>query len=1059
MQAWDTLKAGLEAARAPLTDGLVQAPVETQALQKTLLDALDRPEPPPADIPLYGALLTFFGHRPTYKHPSRSVEAVALAAEVGGGAFAVDAVRASEAWGQRTAASAGIYTRELSWIEPAHPDEDHEETWLALREVLRAVPALRPSATERAHAILAEVGRGHPTHWALACALPDAALLDDDDLRRVLCDDADPGLLFDVAVLADATRVVAPAATGWGLEGLPEIDELAALGGLRALAALRRYVRGFAYDPHDGEVGAALKSLERGETLEKACAAAHVTAIGGVDALRLLAEAAHREKEVLPAFLFAAERAPDDARAALQALRSGRLPKLDRWRSTIVRRPLLDALASMLEPTEGPEATTPPELASPPWTTAKAKSTKSVAKTKTKKGSVELRVVPHEERLDWGKRDPSRLFELEVEDEAEWLARIEEDDDRTFFLFQVMHLGDDKALELLRATPATKWYGDVGDVEALLARFGLDVLDLLLPYVKRQPDRFPALKAVDSPRVAPLAAHLFATSKKVGPEAKKWLHQRPRAAAVGIVAALPDARGKDAKSLALALDELRTKHAAIVDEVVAAAGADSFVGSAITAVKAAPTKAPKLPAWVRVDRLVRPRLPDGSVLSEDATRTLVELLALSKRDDPDPALRRLADACDPVWLDRFAWSLFVLWLAEGGPPKHGFGLDAMGLFGSPATLRVLGERAREWAPGGLPSRAQATVDVLTLATGMAGLAAIHRLTQVRSRALARHAQKVLGATAKKLGLTKADLVDRLVPDLGLDADGSTTFDYGSRAFSLQIDDTLAPVIVDASGKRLADLPKPRADEEELGKETTARWRELKKEIKRVLREQAPRFEQMLSEGRRVSTEHFEASFSRHPLLQHLAHRLVWVAFEGETRVTTFAVTLDEYLDLEDRPIELTPAWQIGLLHPIDASPDELSRWGDRLSDYRIVQPFPQLARSVFRLHDDEREATALSRFAGRVVPTGKVLGLDRLGWMRDAGEQGGRVWAWRRSFGRVVATLPLDPGVYLGAPMDDPEQTLGPLGLSRGDDAVAFESLTPLQTSELLRDLEELTAH
>ncbi|MCA9612622.1 MAG: DUF4132 domain-containing protein [Myxococcales bacterium] len=783
---------------------------------------------------------------------------------------------------------------------------------------------------------------------------------------------------------------------------------------------------------------------------------AHVVAIGGVDALRVLTESSHHEKEVLPAFLFAAEHAPDDARAALDTLRSGRLPKLDRWRSTIIRRPLLDALASMLEPTEGPEAATPPELASPPWAVAAKKPAK---KTKPKKDVVELRAVAHEERLDWGKRDPSKLFEVDLEGEEEWLTTIEEEDRTWFFFSQLMHVRDEKALELLRTTPVSKWYGNVEDIEEILARFGLPALELVLPYVKRQPDRFRALKVVDSPRVAPLAAHLFATSKKVGPDAKKWLHLRPRAAAVGIVAALADARGKDAKSLALALDEVRTKHAAIVDEVVAAAGAEALVGGALDAAKAVPTKPPKLPSWVRIDRLVRPRLADGSVLSEAATRTLVELLSLSKRDDPDPALRRIAEVCDPVWLDRFAWSLFVLWLAEGGPTKHGFGLDVLGLFGTPNTLRVLGERAREWAPGGLPSRAQATVDVLTLATGMAGLAAIHRLTQVRSRALAGHAQTVLGATAKKLGLTKADLVDRLVPDLGLDADGSTTFDYGSRAFSLQIDEHLAPVIVDANGKRLADLPKPRADEEELGKEATARWRELKKEIKRVLREQAPRFEQMLVEGRRVSTEHFEASFSRHPLLQHLAQRLVWVAFDGETRVTSFAVTLDEYLDAEDRPITLAPKWQIALLHPIDADANELSAWGDRLSDYRIVQPFPQLSRSVFRLQKDERDATALTRFAGRVVPTGKVLGLDRLGWVRDASEQGGRVWAWQKSFGRHVVTLPLDPGVYLGSPMDDPEQTLGPLGLSRGDEALTFGTLTALQSSELLRDLEELTGH
>ncbi|MBX3248372.1 MAG: DUF4132 domain-containing protein [Myxococcales bacterium] len=1063
MTTWTDLQRALTPAKTPIEDGIAHAPEATRELQRTLLDLLSRPTPPAPDVALYGAMLALFGPRPTYRHPSRAIEVARFAASVGGGGFLVDVVMASRAWSQSSASSVGIYTQELSWIEPARASDD-DEGWLALREVLREDPTLRDEATKRAHAHLTEHGRHTAVHWALAAALPFADdLLTDDDLRHALRADDDPGTLFSVAVLREPSRRVAPPAEGWGVDGLPSVAELASLGGLRALAALRSHVRGFAYDPaaHDYEPYGSDGTPNA--TLELTSATDHVARLGGVDALRILAEAAHREKEVLPVLLRAMERDPDSARAAIDGLLAARLPKLDRYRESVIRRPLLVALRSMLMTDDVPEADTlPDDLASPPWSAAKKPA--KTAKTSKKGAPTELREVPHEERLDWGKRDPATLFADEVaEDEAATLKWIDAEDDKTFFLFQVMRLKEETALRLLREIPQTRWYGQIDDVDAILARFGLVAIELLLPYVKRQPDRFPALLPVDSPRVAPLAGHLFATSKKVGDDAGKWLTKHPRAAAIGLVAALATAKGKDATSFARALEHVRAKAPKVVEEVLAAAGAETIAAEASASTKAAPKKAPKLPSFVNVEMLARPRLRDGRVLPTHATRTLVELLALSDRRAPHPALTRIAEACDLASLDRFAWGLFVLWLAAGGPPKHGFGLDVLGLFGAPATLRVLGERAREWAPGGLPQRAQAAVDVLALASGIAGVAAIHRLTQARSRALAKHAQKVLTARAKQLGLTKDDLVDRLVPDLGLDADGSASFDYGKRSFAMIVDDGLAPVIVDAQGKRLADLPKPRADEEELGQEAIARWKALKKDIKRALREQAPRLEQALALGRRFSVEHFEASFARHPLLQHLAQRLVWCAYDGDTRVATFGVTPDEYLDLDDRPYTPNPRFSIGLLHPIEATEDEVRRWGDRLADYRVVQPFPQLARSIHRLTDTERASLTLMRFAGRVVPTGKILGLDRRGWRRDASEQGGRVYAWQKDLGELVVVLPLDPGVYLGAPLDEPQQTLGPVrltneSLTNEDAPEVWGDLSPVQVSELLADLEDLSS-
>ncbi len=53
--------------------------------------------------------------------------------------------------------------------------------------------------------------------------------------------------------------------------------------------------------------------------------------------------------------------------------------------------------------------------------------------------------------------------------------------------------------------------------------------------------------------------------------------------------------------------------------------------------------------------------------------------------------------------------------------------------------------------------------------------------------------------------------------------------------------------------------------------------------------------------------------------------------------------------------------------------------------------------------------------------------------------------------------LPLDPGVYLGSPLDEPRQTLGPVSLTNEDIPKFWGDLSHLQASELLADLDDLT--
>lgn len=94
--------------------------------------------------------------------------------------------------------------------------------------------------------------------------------------------------------------------------------------------------------------------------------------------------------------------------------------------------------------------------------------------------------------------------------------------------------------------------------------------------------------------------------------------------------------------------------------------------------------------------------------------------------------------------------------------------------------------------------------------------------------------------------------------------------------------------------------------------------------------------------------------------------------------------------VREKEYELPETGSIGLVHPTELSKDILTAWKEQLSDYEIVQPIEQLERPVYRVTEDEKEATDLIRFAGMVQNGLSLLGkLQDIGWYKGEIGDGG----------------------------------------------------------------------
>ncbi|MGX4735850.1 DUF4132 domain-containing protein [Kitasatospora griseola] len=607
----------------------------------------------------------------------------------------------------------------------------------------------------------------------------------------------------------------------------------------------------------------------------------------------------------------------------------------------------------------------------------------------------------------------------------------------------------------------------------VLGKYGPAAVPMALHAARSSP-------ATMSPLLLPLldieAARLLAAGltrlKSVRATARSWFARHGVAGALLLV---PDALAKPGRDRAAAEAALRLVAAPDDGEALLRAVAERYGAAASAAIgamlavdpleSALPARPPQDPEWLEPAALPQLLLAGAeAALPESAVRHVVVMAALGKPDAPYPGLATVAHACRPDSPPAFAWALFEEWRRAGLPASDSWTLTLLGEWGDDGTACRLAAVLRDWPGQGAHRRAVEGLDVLAAIGTDTALRQLHLLAQrVKYGALRARAAEKIAEVAGHLGLTADQLADRLVPDLGLSADGTTVIDYGSRTFTVGFDEQIRPFVLAADGSHLRDLPAPGAkDDPQLAPAERKRFTALKKDVRALAADQIHRLEAAMLTGRTWTAAEFRDLLVAHPLLSHLVRRLVWTTTE-----TAFRIAGDRtFADLHGHAFTVPDDAGVRLPHPLHLAED-LPGWTELFADCELSQPFPQLARPVRTLTPGEAAGHRLHRYENRTVPVGALLGLVKRGWQRNGASDNGVESSLSKSLpGGRWLSVTLDPGYSVPVTADSPEQTVQEvwLGTRPGDCFPSaaqhhrFADLDAVTASELLADLEQLTA-
>ncbi|MQY09342.1 DUF4132 domain-containing protein [Actinomadura macrotermitis] len=580
--------------------------------------------------------------------------------------------------------------------------------------------------------------------------------------------------------------------------------------------------------------------------------------------------------------------------------------------------------------------------------------------------------------------------------------------------------------------------------EQLAARFGLDVLPLLLYVAEDRPaSGVKALLPFLDARVAALMAGWAGRRKPARKIAAAWLDRHGLAAARLLVPVVLGRADRPAEDALLRIAERHGPGGVVEAAREYGDEAAAAIAGLLTAdpLERLPARIPKIGDWADPALLPRVRLRTGGTLPAEAAGHVLTMLAFSAPGERYAGLGIVREVCDPASLAEFGWAAFERWRAAGAPTRDGWALTGLGVLGDDGTVRRLTPLIMAWPGEGRHRAAVTGLEVLAEIGTEFALAHLHRVFQkTRFRALRDHAGVMIDQIAADLELTPDELADRLVPDFGLDG---LVLDYGPRRFTVGFDEQLRPYVRDEAGKLRKVLPKPGAkDDPDLASAALQRFTALKKDVRGVAADQIRRLETAMVKERRWTAADFRRFLVEHPLMRNLARRLVWITDDG----TAFRVAEDGTLaDVHDDLFTLPEAATVAVAHPLHL---DVPAWTQLFADYEILQPFPQLGRPVFALGEDEDVYERLAGFTVRPVPFGRLLGLTRRGWRHGDPQDAGIVSEMVRDLpGGTRAVIGVDPGYPIGARDADAEHRIG---------VTVLGSPGPVALSELIADVAAL---
>jgi hypothetical protein len=423
--------------------------------------------------------------------------------------------------------------------------------------------------------------------------------------------------------------------------------------------------------------------------------------------------------------------------------------------------------------------------------------------------------------------------------------------------------------------------------------------------------------------------------------------------------------------------------------------------------------------WLDPKKLPVAKLKNGSKLSADWLLYLLHRQSRVKEMRADLEGRAILSQLDRASSGELALAVAKAFFASKADSDDRWTMAFAALVGDDQLVPVFVRQVKEWADSNRGKLAEYAAQALALLGTDSALVAVDAMAiryRSKNKNIGKAASEAFALAAEARGITVEELGDLVVPWLGFRAGEPRIVTAGKTMLEVRIGSDFKLTFRDVStNKKVAKLPsgaKP---------DVQAELKELAAGLKEAAKSQVLRMETLVVRQFRWYRATWEDLYLAHPLLRPFAQRLVWGAYDDRgTLLGTFRTLDDNTLTTAaDEPYALPRQCHLGVVHPLELTPELRTRWLAHFADYDVVPPFAQLERPVISVTDAQRDIRIGHELADTSLNAMTFKGrAERLGWTRGSVVDGGGIGYYRKTFPAAGVDVFVETnGLYIGVDM------------------------------------------
>ena len=314
-------------------------------------------------------------------------------------------------------------------------------------------------------------------------------------------------------------------------------------------------------------------------------------------------------------------------------------------------------------------------------------------------------------------------------------------------------------------------------------------------------------------------------------------------------------------------------------------------------------------------------------------------------------------------------NVYEKWIYEGADTSYKYVMIPYLVYENEYKIDKIVYKIKEWCESGRISLANYAISALASNGSINSLIVIDYISSNFKYFQIKNTSKLaFKSVAKRLNISEDKLSDKIIPDFGIDLNGTKTLKDEKYSFTIYLNEKLDidKILDNNTNKYINKLDKY----SNLDKNILDEFNSIKNHIKICYKFQISRLYKALMTGKKWSIEDWKEVFANNYIMNILADMFIWTLYNKNGKIVKhlkYNRNDNSFYTLDNEKYKINKQYQLSLASPIEMSKEDIEKSKAVISKLKIKQPFNQMQEIKFHFKEGDIKENIIVKYRNKEV--------------------------------------------------------------------------------------------